>query len=255
MSNTTYTGATGPGPAPAEPTLQDRAGEVAGATREQAEAVATTAKEQASEVASTAAEQARVVAGDARQQARQLVEDSRRQLRDQAGEQANRAASSLRDLGTQLSRMASGQGAPEGTVHDLATQAAQGLSQFADSLQAKRPEELLADVRRFARQRPGAFVLGALGAGFVAGRLFRAADTDSVKEAVKEGMQGDSGGSQHELVTGQGAIGAVPQQPQQPPIAASTAAHIAAPQPGPPLGHAPRTEPLRAGDAEPGLGS
>lgn len=251
MSNTTYTGA--PGSAPADPSIQDRAGEVAETTRQQAGAVAGTAKEQVAEVASTAADQARAVAGDAKAQARQLVEDSRRHLRDQAGEQTARAASSLRDLGSQLARMASGQAAPEGPVRDLATQAAQGIEQFADSLQAKRPEELLAEVRRFARARPGAFLLAALGAGFVAGRVLRAADTDAVKETLKEGMHG--AGAQHELVSGTGTIGTPPQPPFPAAAAAGMVAPQPAPQPAPPPERPPRTEPLRAGDADPGWGA
>ena len=206
MSDTVTTGAaagsTASGP-------QERASEVAGVAKDQATGVASTAKEQAASVASTAGEQVRAVAGDAKHQARQLVDNGRQQLRDQAGEQTKRAASSLRDLGDQLQKMVSGQGPAEGPAADLARQAAQSVQQFADSLENRRPEDLLHEVKRFARQRPGVFVLGALGAGFVAGRVLRTIDTSSITEAAKSGAgigQGDQG---QELVSGPGTLGAL----------------------------------------------
>ena len=61
------------------------------------------------------------------------------------------------------------------------------MQRLADSLENRRPEELLDDVKRFARQRPGVFVLGALGAGFLAGRVLRNVDTSSIAEAAKSG--------------------------------------------------------------------
>jgi hypothetical protein len=44
---------------------------------------------------------------------------------------------------------------------------------MADWLEQREPGDLLDEVRRFARRRPGAFVLGALVAGVVAGRMTR----------------------------------------------------------------------------------
>jgi hypothetical protein len=194
MSDTVTTGSSTTG-------VQDRASEVAGTAREQASEVAGTAKEQAASVASTAGEQARVVVTDAKQQARRLVDDGRRQVREQAGQQTARAASSLRGLGDQLQRMASGQGSPEGPAADIARQAAGTVQRLADSLQNRSPEQLLADTRRFARQRPGVFVLGALGAGFLAGRLLRAATDDDDTGVSSQGYARPDG-----LVSGPGAI-------------------------------------------------
>jgi hypothetical protein len=208
MSDTWSTGSSSTGTG-----VQERASEVAG-----------TAKEQAGEVAATAKEQAKTVAADAKHEARRLLDDSRRQLRDQAGEQQHRAASSLRDLGDQLHRMASGQSAGEGPAADWARQASQGIQRFADSLDTKQPEDLLADVKRFARERPGVFLLGALGAGFAAGRLFRAVDTATLTDAAKSGAGIGQGAG--DMVSGPGALGM--------PAASTT--------------HPPRTEPLRAPD-------
>jgi hypothetical protein len=41
-------------------------------------------------------------------------------------------------------------------------------------LEGREPGDLLGDARDFARRRPGTFLLGALAAGVVAGRMFRA---------------------------------------------------------------------------------
>lgn len=190
--------------------VQDRASEAAGAAREHANQVAGTAKEQVSEVAGTAKEQARAVATDAKHEARKLVDTGRQQLRDEAGQQAERAVSSLRDLGEQLQRMATGQGQPEGPVADFARQAADRVQRLAGTIETKRPEELLDDVKRFARQRPGLFVLGALGAGFVAGRVLRSVDTSAIADAAKNGTTGgaEPSASRPEMISGPGALGA-----------------------------------------------
>jgi hypothetical protein len=203
MSDTVTTG-TG------TPSVQERAGEAASTARHHAGEVADTARTQAAAIAGDAKDQARAVAADARSQARQLVDDSRRQIRDQAAEQSHRAATSLRDLGDQLQRMASGEPAGQGPAVDLARQAADGVQRLAETLEQRRPEELLDDLKRFARQRPGVFVLGALGAGFLAGRVLRAADTSGIGEAVKSGAgigQGDDATAG--AVSGPGTLGAL----------------------------------------------
>lgn len=55
---------------------------------------------------------------------------------------------------------------------------------FTDRLDEREPSELLDELRRFARRRPGAFLLGAFAAGAVAGRVARGAkDADSGEPA------------------------------------------------------------------------
>ncbi len=56
---------------------------------------------------------------------------------------------------------------------DLAQQAAEKAHQFAGWLEQRDPGSVLDEVRSFARQRPGAFLAIALGAGVVTGRLVR----------------------------------------------------------------------------------
>lgn len=196
---------------PGMPGMPGQAGQT-GATgvQERAGEVASTAKDQAANVASTAGEQVKAVAADAKQEARRLVDDGRQKLRDEATEQSHRAASSLRELSGQLQKMVSGQGPAEGPAADIARQAADGVQRLAERLDGRSPEELLDDVKRFARQRPGLFLLGAMGAGFAAGRLLRTVDTSSIADAAKSAAGLDGGGAAQgspELVSGPGSLG------------------------------------------------
>lgn len=131
-------------------------------------------KQAASEVAQTAAGHAKEVAAQAQAQARNLVGEARDQLRGHAGDQHRNAVGNLRSLGDELHSMAksSEQG---GVATDLVRQAADRTHGAADWLDRREPEDLLEELRRFAGRRPGAFLLGALAAGVVAGRLTRGA--------------------------------------------------------------------------------
>ncbi len=62
-----------------------------------------------------------------------------------------------------------------GVASDLVGQAADRTHGVADWLDGRQPEDLLDELRRLARRRPGAFLIGALAAGVVAGRLTRGA--------------------------------------------------------------------------------
>lgn len=129
-------------------------------------------KQAATEVAQTAAVHAKDVAGEAQSQARTLVGEARDQLRGHAGDQHRNAVTNLRSLGDELRSMARGteQG---GVATELVTQAADRTHGVADWLDDREPEDLLEELRGFARRRPGTFLLGALAAGIVAGRLTR----------------------------------------------------------------------------------
>jgi len=150
-------------------------------------------KDAASDLASTAADKAQDVAQEAKYQARDLMGQARGQLRSQASDQHRNAVSNLRSLGDELDSMANSTqySGKSGLATDLVSQAAGHAHGVADWLDGRNPEELLDEVRRFARRRPGAFLLGALAAGVVAGRLTRgvvAEHTDSGSDA------GDSAG-------------------------------------------------------------
>jgi len=144
------------------------------------EAVGTSAEE-ARHLAGVAADETKGVAAEAAQQARGVVDDAitqvRGQLDDQGRQQKDRLAGTLATLSDDLSRMAGG---GSGLAADLARDAAGRARSVADHLDRRQPDELLDDVRRFARERPGTFLLGALTAGVVVGRLLR-----GTKDAVE----------------------------------------------------------------------
>jgi hypothetical protein len=143
---------------------QERTQAVASSAADEGKHVAGVAKEEAQNVASEAISQARSVVGDALQNATGQVNEQTRTQRD-------RLTGTLRTLGEDLDKMASQ--ADSGLAGDLAREAAQRAHSISQHLDGREPGELLDDVRRFARQRPGTFLLGALGAGVVAGRLLR----------------------------------------------------------------------------------
>jgi hypothetical protein len=68
-----------------------------------------------------------------------------------------------------------------GVAADLVRQVSQRTRSLGEHLDGREPTEILDDVRQFARRRPGTFLLGALAAGVVAGRLARGA------KAAKDG--------------------------------------------------------------------
>ena len=148
--------------------------------KEQAASVAGGAKDAAADVAGTAKEQVGEVAGEAKKQAQDLLGQARSELTDQAQTQQQRVAGGLHQVSDQLHALANGE-APEGPATDLAHQAAEKVSEVARFFENRDPGELLDEVRRYAQRRPGMFLVMALGAGVVAGRLTRGltADTDS----------------------------------------------------------------------------
>jgi hypothetical protein len=157
-----------------------RAQQVAGTATDEGKHVAGVAAEQAQNVASTAAEQARSVAG-------QAVGQVRDQLTDQATTQRDNLAGTLRSFGDDLERMATSQDAP-GLAKDLAREVSDRARALGSHLEGREPGQLLDDVRDLARRRPGTFLLGALAAGVVAGRLLRAtADGAAAAQLAQDG--------------------------------------------------------------------
>jgi hypothetical protein len=78
----------------------------------------------------------------------------------------------LGSYGDDLARMAS---SGEGPAAGLAQEAADRVKGLSSQLSGREPGDLLDDLRRFARRRPGLFLGSALAAGVVAGRLTRGA--------------------------------------------------------------------------------
>ncbi|TDC85074.1 hypothetical protein E1193_03990 [Micromonospora sp. KC606] len=113
------------------------------------------------------------MASESRQQARTLVTDVSTQARAQAQEQQQRAADSLRTLGSQLRSMADG-GDPDGLAAQVVRRSATAAEQAAGWLDSRQPGDLVREVRDYASRHPGTFLAGAAIAGLLAGRLTRA---------------------------------------------------------------------------------
>jgi hypothetical protein len=89
----------------------------------------------------------------------------------------------LREVGDQLTAMAASQSGG-GVAVDVSRHLAETAAQAAKKLDGG-VDATLADLKGFARRRPGLFLLGAIGAGFAAGRLIKAADSHAIIEAAK----------------------------------------------------------------------
>jgi uncharacterized protein YjbJ (UPF0337 family) len=160
--------------------------------KESARDVASTAAGSASEVAGEARVQTRRLAHDAMGQAQGLMHEARGQAMERAGEQADRAAVRLRAWSTQLRALAEGRPEEAGPLADLARSATDQMSSFSQRLDSGGVEGLMSDVRRYARRRPGMFLLACAGAGFVAGRIAKAerASTGQGEETGYAGYPG-----------------------------------------------------------------
>jgi hypothetical protein len=123
----------------------------------------------ASEVKDTAKEQAQRVGSEAKAQARNVAADVKDKVRTQAKTQNDKLVGTIRDVAGQLDEMRGDRAdSPAATV---VSRVADGGRQMADYLDRNGPEGVLREVSDFARRRPGAFLVTALAAGFVVGRL------------------------------------------------------------------------------------
>jgi hypothetical protein len=150
-------------------------------------------KEAAGQVAQTAADKARTVVDETQRQARDLITEARSQASNEAARHHRNAATNLHSLGDELNAM-SQQSEQRGVASELAAQGGQRAHDLASWLDDREPGDLLNEVRAFARRRPGAFLIGALAAGVVAGRLTRGAvavHRDS-GDSPSEGLHADT---------------------------------------------------------------
>ena len=166
-------------------------GGTADTAKEQAGRVGDQAKQSGAHVAGVAKEQAAGVAQEAKGQAKGLLHQGRAEVRSQVTQQKHRATGGIRSVGEQLSGLASGSPQP-GVATDLAHQASQQVAKVAEWLESREPADLLDDVQRFARRRPGLFLGIAAGVGLVAGRLTRgvAAEVADEKQAQRGAVTG-----------------------------------------------------------------
>jgi hypothetical protein len=152
----------------AQPTQDDGDGATA-----RAKQAASAAGDAGSKVLDEARGGASEVKTEAQQQARELWTQARTELTEQSSVQQQRLAGGLRSFADQLHQMAD---APEerGLASDLARQLGDRASGVGYWLEDRGPQDVIEELRSFARRRPGTFVLVAAGAGLLVGRLTRA---------------------------------------------------------------------------------
>jgi len=127
-----------------------------------------------SNVAGAAKDEAGNVVQEVGAQARGLLDQLRSDLREQGSGQKDRIASTVHSLSRELGAMAS-RSEENGPVTDLAHQASRKGGEVAHWLESHEPADVLAEVKRYARRRPFAFLAMCAAAGVVAGRLTRGA--------------------------------------------------------------------------------
>jgi hypothetical protein len=152
---------------------QSTAGRVAETARDEASTVATTAAGGARDVASEAGAQAKAVAGEAKQQLDRLISQGRDEFRQQAETRASQAAGQLRTLSEQVNALVQGRPDAAGPLVGYVTDLQGHLRRLASRMD-QGPQGVIDDVAGFARRRPGVFLAGAAGIGFVVGRVVRA---------------------------------------------------------------------------------
>ena len=148
-----------------------RAREVTGAAKEEGQQLAQSAADSTKQVARTARHEASSVVSEAGSQGRRLAEMARDQVGGQIDTQRRQLADTLRTTGEELR---SGQSDEQSKLtSELTRRAADQAGSVADYLERTDATEVLDQVRRFARRRPGTFLLIAAAAGVVTGRVVR----------------------------------------------------------------------------------
>lgn len=142
--------------------------------KDEAANVKDTAVEAGKNVAGTAKEEAANVASEAGAQAKSLLGTATSELQSQAGTQQNRLASTVRSYADELHGLVD-KSDGGGALTDLAHQAASKGTEIASWLEDREPKDVLEEMRRFARRRPGLFLVLCGAAGVLAGRVTRGA--------------------------------------------------------------------------------
>lgn len=139
----------------------------------QAKQAAGTAADEGKHVAGAAQGEAQKVASEAKSQVTGLLSQATSQVEDQSRTQRDRLVETLRSFGDDLEQMATN--GESGMASDLAREVADRARGLSTHLDGREPRDLVDDLRHFARRKTGAFLVGALAAGVVAGRLTRGA--------------------------------------------------------------------------------
>ncbi|WP_424188021.1 hypothetical protein ACOBQX_08905 [Actinokineospora sp. G85] len=142
----------------------------AGGVAEKAADAVSSVKDSGAQVADTAKDRLGDVVSESKTQAANLAGDVHQRLTEEARKQTGRAGEVLGAWADDLGQMArrSEQDSP---ARVAVQQLSEHGKQLAEKLRGGEPEQLLDDVRAFARRKPAAFLLGSALAGFAIGRL------------------------------------------------------------------------------------
>lgn len=165
-----------PPPATGSRDVRDATAAAASDVKDAAASAATDVREavtdRAADVAEVVKNEAAQLTDEARGQLRDLVSQASGQVREQADTGRQQVADLLHSLAGELGEMAS-RSEQDGPVTALAKQAAHRTGELSHWLQQASTEDVLDELRRFARRRPATFLIGAAVAGVVVGRLTR----------------------------------------------------------------------------------
>jgi hypothetical protein len=153
--------------------------------QERARAVAGTAVDEAKELARQAGGQARHVAQEAKHELRTLTEQGRQELKSQAEAQTQRASQNLRTWSDQTRALAAGRPDEAGPLAGYVQDVSGKLSGWADNLDRRGFDGMVAQVQGFARRRPAAFIGLCVVAGFAVSRVGKTVRSEPREEIVE----------------------------------------------------------------------
>ncbi len=129
---------------------------------------------QGEQVTEQAKQQSQQVAQQTQQKAGQLADQTRQQVKsrlaiqkDQAAEQLSPIKTALQETGQQLRNQ------DQGSVAQYADKAADQVERFSGYLRESDVDEIMDEVRNFARSRPALFLGGAAALGFFGTRFLK----------------------------------------------------------------------------------
>ena len=153
--------------------------------------VTDTATGAAKDVAQVAKDEGASVVREAKVQLQDLYAQTRDELGDQAAKQQDRLAHGLRSFSDDLRSMAhNGDGSTMAT--DLVRSASERAGAAATWIGNRDPADVLDEVKRFARRRPGMFITVAATAGVLVGRLTRALAQGAAESAQRTQTAGST---------------------------------------------------------------
>jgi hypothetical protein len=153
--------------------------------QERARAVAGTTVDEAKELARQAGGQARHVAQEAKHELRTLTEQGRQELKSQAEAQTQRASQNLRTWSDQTRALAAGRPDEAGPLAGYVQDVSGKLSGWADNLDRRGFDGMVAQVQGFARRRPAAFIGLCVVAGFAVSRVGKTVRSEPREEIVE----------------------------------------------------------------------